>query len=217
MKRAKVLIADDHRMVAEGLRSLLEPEFELVGIVEDGRALLEAVEKLKPDVLVVDVSMPLLNGIDAVRLLKKRQKDIAVVFLTMHLDVAYAASAFEAGASGYVLKHSAPSELVTAIQSALMGRTYITPMLAGELLQFHKRNPPAQEDQFARLTPRQREVLQLFAEGRSAKEVAAILQISTRTVEFHKYTIMENFGLKSTADLVKFALKHGILTTTSSG
>lgn len=210
MKRAKVLVADDHRMVAEGLRSLLEPEFELVGIVEDGRAMLEAVEKLKPDVVVVDVSMPLLNGIDAVRQLKKKQKDIAVVFLTMHLDVAYAASAFEVGASGYVLKHSAPSELVTAIHSALKGRTYITPMLAGELLQFHKRKPQDEGGRLTPLTPRQREVLQLLAEGRSAKEVAAILQISTRTVEFHKYTIMENFGLRSTADLVRFALEHGI-------
>lgn len=140
MKRAKILLADDHRIVAEGLRGLLEPEFELVGIVEDGRAMLEAVDKHKPDVVVADVSMPLLNGIDAVRLLKKKNKNIAVVFLTMHLDVAYAASALEVGASGYVLKHSAPSELVTAIKSALKGRTYITPLLAGELIQYHKKS-----------------------------------------------------------------------------
>lgn len=210
MKRARILLADDHRMVAEGLRGLLEPEFELVGIVEDGRAMLDAAEKLKPDVVVVDVSMPLLNGIDAVRQLKKKNRDVAVVFLTMHLDVAYAASAFEVGASGYVLKHSAPSELLTAIHSALRGRTYITPMLAGELLQYHKTRPKGETDQFDRLTPRQREVLQLLVEGRSAKEVATILNISTRTVEFHKYAIMENFGLKSTADLVRFALEHGI-------
>lgn len=210
MRRPRILLADDHRLVAEGLRGLLEPEFELVGIVEDGRAMLEAVEKLKPDVVVADVSMPLLNGIDAVRQLKKKNKEIAVVFLTMHMDVNYASSAFEAGASGYVLKHSAPSELVLAIQSALKGRTYITPLLAGELLQFQGRKALGQAGESRGLTARQREVLQLLAEGRSAKEVANILNISTRTVEFHKYTIMENFGLKSTADLVRFAIEHGI-------
>ena len=212
MKRAKILLADDHRIVAEGLRGLLEPEFELVGIVEDGRAMLEAVDKLKPDVVVADVSMPLLNGIDAVRLLKKKNKNIAVVFLTMHLDVAYAASALEVGASGYVLKHSAPSELVTAIKSALKGRTYITPLLAGELIQYHKKKPQSEEGEIARLTSRQREVLQLLAEGHSVKEIAAILQISTRTVEFHKYSMMEALGLKSSAELVRFAVKHGIIT-----
>lgn len=212
MKRARVLLADDHRIVAEGLRGLLEPEFELVGIVEDGRAMLDAVEKLKPDVVVADVTMPLLNGIEAVRQLRKKHRDIAVVFLTMHLDVSYAASAFEAGALGYVLKHSAPSELVTAINSALKGRTYITPLLAGELLQFHKQKPPGgREGEIARLTARQREVLQLLAEGRCAKEISNILQISTRTVEFHKYSMMEALGLKSSAELVRFAVKHGLV------
>jgi len=191
---------------------LLEPDFELVGIVEDGRAMLDAVEKLKPDVVVADVSMPLLNGIEAVRQLKKKNKNIAVVMLTMHLDVTYAASAFEAGASGYVLKHSAPSELITAINSALKGRTYITPLLAGELLQFHKQKPPGESGALAQLTSRQREVLQLLAEGRCVKEVASVLQISTRTVEFHKYSMMESLGLKSTAELVRFAVKHGLVT-----
>lgn len=212
MKRPKVLLADDHRIVAEGLRGLLEPDFELVGIVEDGRAMLEAVERLRPDVVVADVSMPLLNGIEAVRQLKKKNKRLAVVFLTMHMDVTYAASAFEAGASGYVLKHSAPSELITAINSALKGRTYITPLLAGELLQFHKQKPPTESGAVAQLTSRQREVLQLLAEGRCVKEVASILQISTRTVEFHKYTMMESLGLKSSAELVRFAVKHGIVS-----
>jgi DNA-binding NarL/FixJ family response regulator len=211
MKRARVLLADDHRIVAEGLRGLLEPEFELVGIVEDGRALLDSIEKLRPDVVVVDISMPLLNGIEAVRRLKKKNKDIAVVFLTMHLDVTYAASAFEAGASGYVLKHSAPSELIAAISSALKGRTYITPLLAGELLQFHKQKPPEESDKGDKLTMRQREVLQLLAEGRSVKEIAGILHISSRTVEFHKYSMMETLGLKSSAELVRFAVKHGIV------
>lgn len=212
MKKPRILLADDHRMVAEGLRVLLETDYQLVGIVEDGRALIEAADRLMPDVVVADVSMPLLNGIEAVRQLKKRNKEIAVVFLTMHLDVAYAASAFEAGASGYVLKHSAPSKLLTAISSALKGRTYITPLLAGELLSYQRNRPRGgePEEELARLTSRQREVLQLIAEGHSVKEAAAVLGISARTVEFHKYSMMEALGLKSSAELMRFAVKHGI-------
>ncbi|KGO34942.1 LuxR family transcriptional regulator [Desulfobulbus sp. Tol-SR] len=212
MKKPRLLLADDHRMVAEGLRGLLEQDYQLVGIVEDGRALLEAADRLMPDVVVADVSMPLLNGIEAVRQLKKKNKEIAVVFLTMHLDVAYAASAFEAGASGYVLKHSAPSELLTAISSALKGRTYITPLLAGELLNYQRNRPSGEEpgEELARLITRQREVLQLIAEGLSVKEAAVLLGISARTVEFHKYSMMEALGLKSSAELMRFAVKHGI-------
>ncbi len=209
MKRARILLADDHRILAEGLRGLLEPKFELVGIVEDGRALLAAAEELQPDVIVADISMPLLNGIEAVRQIKRTNKKIKVVFLTMHPDVTYAASAFEAGASGYVLKHSAPSELTTAIQSALRGKTYVTPLIAGELMQFYKARTD-QRDELTRLTPRQREVLQLLAEGRSAKEIATILNISARTVEFHKYRIMDDLGITSGAELVKYAIRHGI-------
>ena len=210
MKRPRILLADDHRIVAEGLRGLLEPEFELVGIVEAGRALLAAAEKLRPDVIVADISMPLLNGIDSVRQLKKTREEIKVVFLTMHPDVTYAASAFEAGASGYVLKHSAPSELVTAIHSALRGKTYVTPLLAGDLMQFYKERPQEGRDEPGKLTQRQREVLQLLAEGRSAKEIASILNISARTVEFHKYRMMQDLGLKSVAELTRYAIKHGI-------
>ncbi|AVD70551.1 response regulator [Desulfobulbus oralis] len=211
MKKARIVLADDHRLVAEGLRGLLEPDYQLVRIVEDGRALLEAVDRLMPDVVVADVSMPLLNGIEAARQLKKRHPAIAVVFLTMHIDVAYAASAFEAGALGYVLKHSAPAELLTAISCALRGRTYITPLLAGELLDYQRRRPEdGQQDPFSRLTCRQREVLQLLAEGLSAKEAAAVLGISARTVEFHKYGMMDSLGLKSSAELLRFALEHGV-------
>ncbi len=211
MKKPRILLADDHRMVAEGLRGLLEQDYDLVGIVEDGRALVEAADRLMPDVVVADVSMPRLNGIEAVRQLKKKNRDIAVVFLTMHLDVAYAASAFEAGASGYVLKHSAPSELLTAIGSALKGRTYITPMLAGELLAYQRIHPQGErESPLERLTARQREVLQLIAEGLSVKEAATLLGISSRTVEFHKYSMMEALGLKSSAELMRFAVEHGI-------
>jgi DNA-binding NarL/FixJ family response regulator len=210
MKRARILLADDHRIVAEGLRGLLEPDFELVGIVEDGRALLAAAEQLRPDVIVADISMPLLNGIDAVRQIKRTNEDVKVVFLTMHPDVTYAASAFEAGASGYVLKHSAPSELIAAIQSALRGKTYVTPLLAGELIQFYKERPQEGRDELSKLTQRQREVVQLLAEGHSAKEIASILNISARTVEFHKYRMMQDLGLKSVAELIRYAIKHGI-------
>ena len=211
MKRLRVLLADDHRMVAEGLRSLLEPEFEFAGIVEDGRALIKAAEKIVPDVIVADISMPLLNGIEAVRQIKEINPDIKVVFLTMHPDVTYAARAFEVGASGYVLKHSAPSELITAIREAIKGRTYVTPMIAGELMQSYKEGFHPQREGIGKLTPRQKEVLQLFAEGHSAKEIADTLCISPRTVEFHKYKMMEQLNVKTSAELVGYAIKHGIV------
>ena len=211
MKRPRILLADDHKIVTEGLKGLLEPEFELVGIVEDGRALLAAAKKLLPDVIVADISMPLLNGIDSVRQIKKAHDDIKVVFLTMHPDVTYAVSAFEAGASGYVLKHSAPTELVTAIRSALNGKTFVTPLLAGEFMQ-QSRARATQRDESTRLTERQREIVQLLAEGKSAKEIATVLNISSRTVEFHKYRIMKDLGLKTAAELVQYAVRHGIIT-----
>ena len=160
---------------------------------------------------MADISMPLLNGIDSVRQIKKTHAEIKVVFLTMHPDVTYAASAFEAGASAYVLKHSAASELVTAIQSALRGKTYVTPLLAGELMHFFEAKSD-HRDELTRLTPRQREVLQLLAEGRSAKEIASVLRISSRTVEFHKYRMMEELGMKTVAELVKYAINKGIVT-----
>lgn len=214
MNKPRVILADDHKIVAEGLRSILEPEFDLAGVVEDGRALLEAQNKLRPDVIVADISMPLLNGIEAVRQIKKANPHVKVVFLTMHPDVSYAAEAFEAGASGYVLKHSAPSELVTAIHDALKGRTYVTPMIAGELMESYKKGYHKRKEALTKLTTRQREVLQLLAEGKVAKEVAGILNISTRTVEFHKYKMMEELGIKTSAELVQFAVKHGIVSNT---
>lgn len=212
MNKARVLLADDHRIVAEGLRGLLEPEFELVGIVEDGRELMTKAKELRPDVIVADITMPSLNGIEAVEQLKKAGSSAKVVFLTMHQDVMYASRAFEAGASGFVLKHSAPDELLTAIREALKGRTYVTPMIAGELMKSYKNGAGLQKDAFGKLTSRQREVLQLLAEGKSAKEIAKILHISTRTVEFHKYHIMEELGIKTSAELVQFAIKHGIIS-----
>jgi DNA-binding NarL/FixJ family response regulator len=212
MKQIRVLLADDHKIVLEGLRSLLEDEFELVGTVEDGRALVAEAEHLRPDVIVVDISMPLLNGIEAVRQIKTTDPHIKVVFLTMHPDVLYATRAFEAGASGYVLKHSATSELVTAIREASKGRTYVTPMIAGELMQSYKQEPSQEQDSMRTLTPRQREILQLFAEGHSAKEIATLLNISPRTVEFHKYRIMQELNIKTSAELVQYAIKHGIVS-----
>ncbi|HUV37023.1 MAG TPA: response regulator transcription factor [Patescibacteria group bacterium] len=212
-RRPRVLLADDHRIFLEGLRSLLEPDFEIVGTVEDGRALIEAAGTLHPELIVADISMPLLNGIEATRQIKQIDPHIKVILLTMHPDVTYAARGFESGASGYVLKHSAPDELVTAIREAMKGKTYVTPRIAGELLQFYKQEGAAVQKLTARkLTPRQREVLQLLAEGHSAKEVASILGISTRTVEFHKYRMMEELNLKSSAELIQYAIKHGIIS-----
>lgn len=211
--RPRVLLADDHRIFLEGLRSLLEPDFEIVGTVEDGRALVEAVRVLRPDLIVADISMPLLNGIEATRQIKKIDPHMKIVLLTMHPDVTYAARGFEAGASGYVLKHAAPDELVTAIREAMGGKTYVTPRVAGELLQFYKQEGAAVRKLAGRkLTTRQIEVLQLLAEGHSAKEVGALLDISTRTVEFHKYRMMEELNLKSSAELIQYAIKHGIIS-----
>ncbi len=209
MKRKTVLLADDHKIVLDGLKRILEPEFEIVGMVEDGRALVTATQKLAPDVIVVDISMPLLNGIEATRQIRKFDPHAKVVFLTMQPDVTYAIRAFEAGASGYVLKHAASSELLTAIYEALKGRTYVTPIIAGELLQSYKTGA-FQPDKMKQLTGRQQEILQLLAEGHSAKEIGAILDISPRTVEFHKYSLMSKLNLKTTSALVQYAIKHGI-------
>jgi len=209
--RPRVLLADDHRLVAEGVKSLLTPEFELLDVVEDGRALVAAAKKLRPDVIVADVTMPHLNGLDALALLKRDNPAVKVVFLTMHKDVTYARRALDLGASGFVLKHSAPAELIGAIRSALAGQTYLTPALAGDVLQAIKRDPEQAGNPAARLTPRQREILQLLAEGHSAKAIGAALDISPRTVEFHKYQMMETLGLHATAELVHFAIKHGIV------
>jgi DNA-binding NarL/FixJ family response regulator len=210
--KPRVLLADDHRLVAEGLKSLLSADFELVGLVEDGRALLEAARTLRPDVIVADITMPLLNGIEALVQLKQDNKQVRVVFLTMHLEAAYARRALEAGASGYVLKHSAPTELIAAVRAALDGKTYLTPALAGEVLQAMRDGPAQATDPVAALTPRQREILQLLAEGRSAKEISTALSVSARTVEFHKYQMMERLGLHNSTELTHFAIKNGIVT-----
>jgi len=211
MSRARVLIADDHQILAEGVRGLLEPEFEVVGVVADGRELIAAATQHRPDVIVADITMPSLNGIEAAAQLRDAGISTRIVFLTMHRDVAYARRAMEAGAAGFVLKHSAATELVNAIREALRGQTYITPMIAGELLRSYREGDSQACDSLHRLTVRQREALQLFAEGRSAKEVAAVLKISTRTAEAHKAHILTTLGLRSTADLVQYAIRNGII------
>ena len=210
-RRPRLLLADDHLLVAEALKSLLAPEFDLVGVVEDGRELVAAAAKLRPDVIVADITMPHLNGIEALVQLRQGGDKVPVVFLTMHRDVTFARRALEAGAAGFVLKHSAADELVTAIRAALKGETYISPQMAGEVLACDPEGARPAADPVASLTPRQREVLQLLAEGRSAKEIASSLGISARTVEFHKYQMMETLGVHTNAELVHFAIKQGLV------
>ena len=212
MSNPRVLIADDHRILAEGVRGLLEPEFEVVGIVDDGRELVEAAKQLQPDVIVADISMPSLNGIEAAVQLRDSGVTSKVVFLTQHREVAYARRAIEAGAAGYVLKHSVATELVTAIHEALRGQTYITPMIAGELLDSYRNNDSGEDDAMHQLTPRQREVLQLIAEGNSAKQIACTSQDfnSNRRGTQGKYP--EALELQSTAELVQYAIRNGIIS-----
>jgi DNA-binding NarL/FixJ family response regulator len=173
--------------------------------------LTEAAHRLHPDVIVADITMPHLNGIDALLKLREGGDHVPVVFLTMHRDVTFARRALEAGASGFVLKHSASTELIAAVRAALAGQTYLTPQIAGEVLEAMQRGPGQTVDPAAALTLRQREILQLFAEGRSAKQIASSLSISTRTVEFHKYQMMETLGLHTNAELIHFAIKNGLV------
>jgi DNA-binding NarL/FixJ family response regulator len=210
MNRIRVLLADDHRIVAEGLRRLLETEFELAGVVEDGKALLVAAQKLKPDVIISDISMPELNGVEALGELKKLDPDVKLVFLTMHHNAAYARRALDAGALGYVLKHSATEELIMAVRAAYLGRTFVSPAIAGDLMKAMRDGDGAEMDPVRKLTLRQREILRLLVDGHTAKVIASRLDISARTVEFHKYSMMESLELSSTAELIRFALNSGV-------
>lgn len=205
-----ILIADDHKMFAEGLASLLEDDFELVGIVSTGQALIEEATRLSPEVLVVDISMPVINGLDAVRQLKQTGSSAKVLFLTMHADARLLSEAFRCGAGGYVLKSSAGEELVFAIREVIAGRRYITPTIAAE---WKERESTVVEPKHFNLTPRQREVLTLLSAGHTMKEIATQLGISTRTAESHKYEMMEALGVETTAELIQYAIKLGITTT----
>lgn len=212
MNRPSILLADDHAIVAEGLQSLLEKKFDLVGRVADGRALVEAAKRLMPTVIVADISMPGLNGLDAARILQKEGLRAKIIFLTMHADSNLVAEAFRAGASGYLLKQSAGEELVEAIEQIIAGRTYVTPLIANDLISFLV-DPGRQAKPTAELTTRQREVLQLIAEGKTMKEVAATLGISTRTAETHKYEMMQALGVQTTAELIRHAVKINLVSS----
>lgn len=208
MKRTKILIADDHKMFAQGLQGLLEDEFLLVGTVGDGQALIDAADRLNPDVILVDISMPVLNGLDAVRRLRDKGSGAKIIFLTMHADDRLLAEAFRCGGSGYVLKQSAGEELISAIKQVLAGEKYVTPLIATEWVE--DLSAQIGEKKKVALTPRQREVLQLVTEGCTMKEVATRLGISTRTAESHKYEMMEGLGVESTAELIRYAIKLGL-------
>jgi len=211
--RTRILLADDHSVVLQGLRRILNrPEFEVVDAVRDGRALVESAAKLKPDVIVADISMPLLNGVDAMRRLKKQNCRAKVIFLSMHPEAIYAVEAIRAGASGYAVKSADDEELITAIKKVMAGKIYVTPSLEEPVVN-RLQAPRASADRPAdNLTPRQREVLQLLAEGRPAKEIATLLDVSVRTVEFHKYRIMETLGIRTVAGLAAYAAKNRILS-----
>jgi len=205
MSRIRLLLADDHTMVAEGLRSLLRDEFELLGTAANGKELVDAAVELNPDVILVDISMPVLNGFDAVREIMKRGSESKIIFLTMHNDATLLAEAFRCGASGYVLKQAAGEELVTAIREVAQGNNYITSLITSL--------PPAsQAKQQKAITPRQREVLQLISEGLTMKEIAAELKRSTRTAESHKYEIMQTLGVETTAELIRYCLRLGLIS-----
>ena len=211
MNRPRVLLADDHRLLREAFARLLEADCDVVGAVADGRALLAAAPELRPDVVVIDVAMPLLNGLDATRQLKRLMPGVKVIFLTMSEDPGVAAEAFRVGASGYVLKNSAASELLQAIREVSRGRSYITPLATQWLVEslLHQNEPAGTP---VELSPRQREVLQLLAEGHTMKEIARLLKITPRTVAFHKYSMMELLHVKSTAELIQYALKQHVVT-----
>ena len=208
MDRPRVLLADDHAIVVDGLSSLLKDQFELVGTVADGPALIAAARRLRPDVIVTDIAMPGMSGLDALRRLSAEGLKSKVIFLTMHSDPQLAAEAFRAGASGYVLKHSAGEELVAAINEVLQGRAYLTPLLTRDVL---ANLGDALARPQVKLTARQREVLRLILEGRRMKEIAAELHLSRRTVESHKYDMMHALGVRTTAELIQYVIRHDLV------
>jgi len=216
MKKPTVLLADDHQIILHALKGILEKEFQVVDSATNGVELMEKAEALRPDILVVDVSMPLLGGIEAVKQLRKKMIGLKVVFLTMHSDMVFAAKAFESGAKGYVLKHAAPAELLMAVREVAQGKTFVSPVIAGQLMEYYRSGPAKkQEVPGAGLTSRQLQLLQFLAEGQSVKEISVLLKISPRTVESHKYRLMQQLNLKNTAELVAFAMKHGLVSGSS--
>ena len=217
MTRPRILMADDHAIVLAGLRKLVESEGEVVGMVEDGRGLVEAAQQLRPDIVLLDISMPLLNGLDAARQISKLVPESKLIFLTMHATPTYATEAFKAGASGYLIKRSAAVELKQAIQAVMRGQHYMTPLITKDVLAATLQSLEGQLSKplVTSLTPRQREVLQLVAEGKGTKAIASILNISVKTVEFHKFRIMSELDLHSTAELIKYAISEGLVSVSS--
>ena len=211
MRRPRVLLADDHLMLLDALKGLLEPTYSVVGLVIDGRELLKAAEQLSPDIVVLDIAMPKLNGLDAGRQLKQSMPGVKLIFMTMNEDPYLVGEAFRAGASAFLLKQAAGLELNEAIQEVLKGGSYVTPSSAKGLDKISLREPKNREHA-PEPTPRQREVIQLLAEGRTMKEVARLLYITPRTVAAHKYTVMELLQLKTSAELVQYAIKHSIIS-----
>lgn len=211
--RPRVLLADDHALLLDAFTKLLEPECEVVATVTDGRALLTAAAKHNPDVVVLDISMPLLNGLDAGRQLQKMMPELKLIFLTVNADPDIAAEAFRIGASGYLLKSSAASELFQAIREALQGRAYVTPLATLGMVESLTRHRGEPHKGIHTLTPRQREVCQLLAEGHTMKDTATLLHVTPRTVAFHKYEMMKRLGLKNNAELIQFAIKQGLVSS----
>lgn len=212
--RKRVLLADDHALMLEGLSRLLADEFEIVGVAANGRAVVEDAQRLVPDVVVLDIGMPELNGIEAARQLNRLLPQAKIVFVTQQLDPAYLRAAFNAGAAAYVAKQSASTELIKAIQMALSHQFYITPLTASEASDYVKFHPRANPSELfgAELTPRQREVLQLVAEGKTSKEISSVLHISPKTVEYHRNCLMDQLGVRSTAELTRYAVSHGMVS-----
>jgi len=211
LTQPRVLLADDHSFILAGIRSLLEDHYDLVGQVSDGRALVDAALTLRPDLTILDVTMPLLNGIDAVRHIKKEWPEAKFLFLSMHSSPVYVREAMEAGGSGYVLKSSATEELRTAIQKVLKGQTYVAPIFDREIQETFESSIRKPGKSSIQLTDRQREVLQLIAEGKGNKEIAGILKVSVKTVEFHRARIMGKLGVHSLAELIRWAVQAGLV------
>ena len=209
---ARLLIADDHRLVADACKSLLEPEFQVVGVVTDGRTLLKVAATLSPDVIILDIGMPHLNGLDAAEQIKHKMPAVKLVFLTMNMAADVAAEAFRRGASAYVLKHSAAEELVIALRKVVQGESYLSPLIARETVTFLLNQGKSSVDE-KRITKRQTEILQLLAEGMSMKEVANVLDLKPGTVAFHKYRMMETLGVKTNAELLEYAIKRQMTTS----
>jgi len=209
MKRTRILLADDHTLTLEGIRSVIEPHHEIAGMVTDGRALVEAALRLRPDLIILDITMPLLNGIDAAVQIRKNLPEVKLLFVTMHVNPAYLEAALNAGAIGYVLKSAAREELLDAIRSVLKGHIYVSPSLSSEHLE--RFSDPSRAAATLRLSTREREILQLIAEGRAAKEIAHVLDISIKTVAFHRDNLKRKLGLRTTAELTKHAIEQGLV------